>query len=223
MYKVLIVEDDPMIAEINKGFLNKQNSLQCIGVAKGDLEVFEYMARFRVDLILMDIYLKNSNGVEILKKLRENGFLTDIIFISADNANNTLKEVFAYGGLDFLIKPYTQERFDLAIDKFLKKSNLLDNEMIAQKGIDNFNIIKEKSELPKGISQNTLNKILQFLSENPYMFWSAKTLAQEMAISEVTLNKYLKHLAETGRLAVKTSYGRVGRPENYYKYKQRGH
>ncbi|MCX3067077.1 Imm15 family immunity protein [Cetobacterium somerae] len=219
MYKVLIVEDDPMVASINSIFLEKYSNLEVINIAKNEEEVFEILEKNCVDLILCDVYLGESNGIEILKKIRSKGILTDIIFITALNESNKIKEAVAFGAIDFLIKPYNQARLDAAIGKFLKKNELLIKTTMDQEECDEyFSSDSNQTEFPKGINEKTLEKIELFLSENRKKWWNANKLSEQLNISTVTLNKYLKYLVSTNKLTVNTSYGEVGRPENFYKY-----
>ncbi|MEG0237619.1 response regulator [Cetobacterium sp.] len=219
MYKVLIVEDDPMVASINSIFLEKYSNLEVINIAKNEEEVFEILEKNCVDLILCDVYLGESNGIEILKKIRSKGILTDIIFITALNESNKIKEAVAFGAIDFLIKPYNQARLDAAIGKFLKKNELLIKTTMDQEECDEyFSSDSNQTEFPKGINEKTLEKIELFLSENRKKWWNANKLSEELNISTVTLNKYLKYLVSINKLTVNTSYGEVGRPENFYKY-----
>lgn len=219
MYKVLIVEDDPMVASINSIFLEKYSNLEVINIAKNEEEVFEILEKNFVDLILCDVYLEESNGIEILKKIRSKGILTDIIFITALNESNKIKEAVAFGAIDFLIKPYNQARLDAAIGKFLKKNELLIKTTMDQEECDEyFSSDSTQTEFPKGINEKTLEKIELFLSENRKKWWNANKLSEELNISTVTLNKYLKYLVSINKLTVNTSYGEVGRPENFYKY-----
>ncbi|MGL5671090.1 MAG: response regulator, partial [Cetobacterium sp.] len=167
MYKVLIVEDDPMVASINSIFLEKYSNLEVINIAKNEEEVFEILEKNCVDLILCDVYLGESNGIEILKKIRSKGILTDIIFITALNESNKIKEAVAFGAIDFLIKPYNQARLDAAIGKFLKKNELLIKTTMDQEECDEyFSSDSTQTEFPKGINEKTLEKIELFLSEN---------------------------------------------------------
>lgn len=219
MYKVLIVEDDPMVASINSIFLEKYSNLEVINIVKTEEEVFENLEKYSIDLILCDVYLGESNGIEILKKIRNKGILTDIIFITALNESNKIKEAVAFGAIDFLIKPYSQARLDAAISKFLKKNELLIKATMGQEECDEyFSSDSNQIEFPKGINEKTLEKIELFLSENRKKWWNANKLSEELSISTVTLNKYLKYLVSINKLTVNTSYGEVGRPENFYKY-----
>lgn len=219
MYRVLIVEDDPMVASINSIFLEKYENLEVISIAKNEKEVFENIEKNNIDLILCDVYLGESNGLEILKKIRNKGILLDIIFITALNESNKIKEAVAFGAIDFLIKPYSQARLDIAIGKFLKKNEiLLKNTMIQEECDEYFSSDSNHMEFPKGINEKTLEKIELFLNENRKKWWNAINLSEELNISTVTLNKYSKYLISIKKLTVNTSYGEIGRPGNFYKY-----
>ena len=213
MYKVLIVEDDPMVASINSIFLEKYSNLEVINIVKTEEEVFENLEKYSIDLILCDVYLGESNGIEILKKIRNKGILTDIIFITALNESNKIKEAVAFGAIDFLIKPYSQARLDAAISKFLKKNELLIKATMGQEECDEyFSSDSNQTEFPKGINEKTLEKIELFLSENRKKWWNANKLSEELSISTETLNKYLKYLVSINKLTVNTYYGEVARP-----------
>lgn len=219
MYKVLIVEDDPMVVSINRLFLEKYSNLEVVNTAKTEEEVFENLEKYNIDLILCDVYLGESNGIDILKKMRNKGILTDIIFITALNESSKIKEVVAFGAIDFLIKPYSQSRLDMAIGKFFKKNEILVKSTIIQEECDEyFSSDSSQLDFPKGINEKTLEKIELFLSENRKKWWNANKLSEQLNISTVTLNKYLKYLVSIKKLTVNTSYGEVGRPENFYKY-----
>nr|WP_307776242.1 response regulator [uncultured Cetobacterium sp.] len=222
MYKVLIVEDDPMVASINSIFLEKYENLNIIGIAKNEEEVFEILSKNNIDLILCDVYLGDSNGIEILKKIRNKGILSDIIFITALNESSKIKEAVAFGAIDFLIKPYSQSRLDAAISKFFKKNEILVKNTMVQEECDKYFVSdSDHTELPKGINEKTLEKIELFLRENRKKWWNANKLSENLNISTVTLNKYLKYLVSIKKLTVNISHGEIGRPENFYKYQSR--
>lgn len=219
MYKVLIIEDDPMVACINKNFIEKYDNLKIVGIVKNEEDALNILLNDEISLILCDVYLGDSNGIEILKKIRSQGILSDIIFITALNESNKIKEAMAYGVTDFLIKPYNQIRLDVAINKFFKKNELLLKNTMIQEEYDKYFINEENIvELPKGINKKTLEKIEFFLNENRKKWWNANRISEHLNISTVTLNKYLKYLVSINKLSVNISHGEVGRPENFYKY-----
>lgn len=219
MYKVLIVEDDPMVASINSIFLEKYENLEVVGIAKTEEEIFDILENNHIRLILCDVYLGEGNGIEILKEMRARGILSDIIFITALNESSKIREAAAFGAIDFLIKPYSQKRLDSAIGKFFRKNEILLNSTTIQEECDKYFIHdSESAELPKGINEKTLEKIETFLRENSKKWWTATKLSEHLSISTVTLNKYLKYLVSIKKLTANISHGEVGRPENFYKY-----
>lgn len=126
MKKVLVVEDDPMVAMINMEYISKISQLEIVGHAINKQEVFEYLQKFKVDLILMDIFLGGESGLEILQAVRGEGYTVDIIMITSANGSEDIKKALSLGCLDYLIKPFDFERFKCAIkNSMIKMSSLM--------------------------------------------------------------------------------------------------
>lgn len=66
---MLIYEDDPMVAELNKGYLNQMEGFQWIGTISDGLKALDFLTKNQVDLILLDVFMPQMNGMELLKKL----------------------------------------------------------------------------------------------------------------------------------------------------------
>jgi len=84
MINVMIIEDDPMVRDINSKFLKKVDDFKLVKAASNLTEAMEFMNGNKVDLLLLDIYLPKENGIEFLKKLRKEGAEVDVILITAD-------------------------------------------------------------------------------------------------------------------------------------------
>lgn len=123
--KILIVEDDPMVALINKRFLENMGFKDILGPVQTEEEIIKVLDKENIDLILLDVYLPKKNGIDILKSLRYKKYLTDVIMITAANSVEEVKRAFAYGVTDYLVKPFEFERFEEAINKYKQKNNLL--------------------------------------------------------------------------------------------------
>ena len=220
MKNVLIVEDDPMVALINKRYLEKVDGVNVLGIVMTEEEIIEYLDRDEVDLILLDIYLPKKNGIDILKSLRNKNYLVDIIMITAGNSVEEVKTAFAYGVVDYLVKPFDLERFEEAIKRYISKNKILKNtENLKQRELDKLrNIDKnnEKSELPKGLNDRTLKKVKELLSINRHRVWTVREISNELNISNVTIKKYMDFLEQTGKVRVDSTSGNVGRPELLY-------
>ena len=216
--KILIVEDDPMVALINKRFLENMGFKDILGPVQTEEEIIKVLDKDNIDLILLDVYLPKKNGIDILKSLRYKKYLTDVIMITAANSVEEVKRAFAYGVTDYLVKPFEFERFEEAINKYKQKNNLLNKrEALSQQDIDVISkSLEEKIELPKGLNQKTLDRIMEFLKENQGKVWTLREIAYELKISNVTIKKYMDYLEDVKKVNVTLTSGNVGRPE--YKY-----
>lgn len=216
--KILIVEDDPMVALINKRFLENMGFKDILGPVQTEEEIIQLLDKENIDLILLDVYLPKKNGIDILKSLRYKKYLTDVIMITAANSVEEVKRAFAYGVTDYLVKPFEFERFEEAINKYKQKNNLLNKrEALSQQDIDIISkSLEEKLELPKGLNQKTLDRIMEFLKENKGKVWTLREIAYELKISNVTIKKYMDYLEDIKKVNVTLTSGNVGRPE--YKY-----
>ncbi|MTL73498.1 response regulator, partial [Turicibacter sanguinis] len=139
MDKVLIVEDDPMVALINKRYLQQFRQIEIFGPVMYEEEVLSYLEAQKIDLIIMDVFLPKKSGLEILKTIREKEYTVDVIMVTAANSSMELKQAFAYGAIDYLVKPFESIRFEEAYKKYQSKKGLLLNQKsMTQKEIDAF-------------------------------------------------------------------------------------
>ena len=217
---VLIVEDDPMVALINKRYLEQITGVKTFGPVMYEKEIISSLEENNIDLILMDVFLPEKSGIDILKSIREKNIFTDVIMITAANSTEEIKKAFAYGVVDYLVKPFEFERFKESINKYkAKKKLLLNDEILTQKDIDTLlvsNSLESQVKLPKGLNEKTLDRIIKFLNENSNKVWTLREIANEIKISNVTIKKYMDYLDSIGKIDSEMTFGNVGRPE--YKY-----
>ncbi|MBE6049969.1 MAG: response regulator [Clostridium sp.] len=217
MIKVLIVEDDPMVALINKKYLEKVGEAEIFGPVTTEKEVISIVKDKKIDLILLDVYLPKESGLNILESLRNKMYLVDVIMITAANKSDEIKKAFAFGAVDYLVKPFEFTRFEEAINKYKLKNKIFNkSEVIEQRDIDSIYDKKVAEELPKGLNKRTLNKVISFLEENSDKVWTLREIAAELQISNVTIKKYMDYLESIEMLKVQLTSGNIGRPELKY-------
>ncbi|MDU1054288.1 response regulator [Clostridium baratii] len=221
MKKVIIVEDDPMVALINKRYVEMIQGFKVIKTVSTKEDLIRILNEEDIALILMDVYLPNDNGINILKSIRELGFVTEVIMMTAADSSDDIRKAFAYGAIDYLIKPFEFERFKEAIDKYIKKIQLLGAEKIAQIDLDKLyvkeEIVQSNTEhLPKGINKKTLNKIYEVIENDKREYWTIRQISEKTGVSNVTIKKYVDYLESIDKAIVTIDYGNIGRPE--YKY-----
>ena len=224
MYKVIIVEDDPMVAMINTHYVEQDNRFSVVQSFRNGNDAFNYLSNNQVDLAILDVYMPVLDGLSLLKRIRAAEINTDVIMVTASNDKNTLDAVLNYGAVDYLVKPFVQERFQQALDKFAKYYNQKNNICVLdQKKIDeilnNKQISEGSTDFPKGIQEKTLHKIRTYIKENVKEAHTAEQLSKLLNISKVTIRKYMHYLTQSGEISEQINYDTGGRPCIVYFFK----
>lgn len=225
-YKVLIVEDDPMVSMINEQYVCKNQDFSVVASCRNGQDALDYLKSNEVDLILLDVYMPLMNGIETLKKIREMKVDSEVIMVTAANDTMTIEDTMHLGVLDYLIKPFAYERFEVALEKFISKINLLKGrEILDQRCVDsiiaNLSSVKtEEKNYPKGIQEKTLVLVLNYFKKNP-QWCSADMIAENLGISIVTVRNYLNYLTKQGTVIQDINYETGGRPCMLYRGKDK--
>jgi two-component system, CitB family, response regulator len=225
MITVLIAEDDPRIALLHQNMVEKISGFQVVSIANTIGELQEYVTLMKPDLLLLDVYFPDGNGIDFLGWMRSNSITTDVILITAAKEMASLEKSLRYGVFDYLIKPIMFYRFSASLEKYHSyKDNVLTQEELSQSKIDEFlNKTVQTGKplhvgLPKGVDGITLEKILSALHHNEH-FFSASEIADRLGINRTTARRYLEYLVSTSKVEVDSLYGSVGRPERKYRLK----
>lgn len=211
--KILIIEDDPMVAMIHKEYFKRKEISNDLNHVSTLEEAKEFLANSDTDLIILDNYLADGQGIEFLPELK--GY--PIIMITAANDVQTVEAALTNGVVDYLVKPFTYERFSQAIDKVQDYMKLLSKEKINQDLIDDYlnSGRVEEDSLPKGLSRITLKKVLENIKEQETGF-TTQQVADALDISRITIRKYLNHLVNINVLSEDAEYYTSGRPVSVF-------
>lgn len=221
MYNVLIVEDDPMVAMINEQFVSRHKDFTVVEKCGDGESALEFLEENKVDLVIMDVYMPVMDGFETLRQIRKRQIEVDVIMVTAANETESLKQGLHLGVVDYLVKPFTFERFKMALDKYLAQVDALkDLEKVNQKNIDNL-IDKSRKTVdelhPKGIQEKTMQMILDYMKENTNKWLTGDEIAEKVGLTGVTVRRYMSHLTETGMVIGDMNYETGGRPCMIYK------
>ncbi|MGB9903141.1 MAG: response regulator [Desulfotomaculales bacterium] len=220
---VVVIEDDPMVLEINCSFVNAVPGFRVVGVAKTGQEALTLIKKEIPSLALLDVYLPDEGGVKILQEIRKQGLPTDVILVTAAHDSETIQNSFRYGAVDYIIKPFKFSRLQNALENYARlKKRLRSKTYLRQEELDGLTLNrgairqKEQGELPKGLNELTLRQITLYLfkQEQPL---SAEEVARELGLARVTVRRYLEYLFAEGRAELELQYGTVGRPVKKYK------
>ena len=102
MIRVLIVEDDPMVAELNRGYINRMDGFKVVGIKADGKEALEYISKKQVDLLVLDVNVQKINGLEVLIQIRKSQKDIDVIFITASREKGVVGKAVKLGVIDYL-------------------------------------------------------------------------------------------------------------------------
>ncbi|ANB60385.1 response regulator [Anoxybacteroides amylolyticum] len=219
MYKVVLIEDDPMVQEVNRQFIEQVPPFRVIGMAANGVQGMEMVRNFRPDLVIIDIYMPLKDGLETIQAIRTEKLEVDVIAITAANDIETVRRMLQNGAFDYIMKPFKFERLKQALEHYHTfRQTLKTKEKVTQKELDALLQSNEKErrfELPKGLNDITLQKIVDFLQQQTAPV-SAEEVAEGVGIARVTARRYLEYLEKQQKVQLDIQYGGVGRPVNRY-------
>lgn len=224
--KVLLIEDDPMVQEVNKQFIERIHPFNVIDVANNGIEGLKKIEELQPDLVILDIFMPSLNGIETLYEIRKRQIDLDVIIISAANDQKTIRKMIQNGAYDYLIKPFKFERLKQSLEQYhLYRKDVHSHHQLSQAQLDKViftneatsSIIQDfkQEELPKGLNKGTLLQVIHYL-KNQIHSLSAEEVADGVGIARVTARRYLEFLTDKELLELNIQYGNIGRPIHKY-------
>jgi response regulator of citrate/malate metabolism len=221
MYRVLIVEDDPMVAMINEQYVRKHKQFQVVGSCRDGKAALEFLVNNEADLMILDVFMPQMDGFETLRQIRKRQIPVDVIMVTAANERESLEKALHLGIVDYLIKPFTFERFRMALDKYIAHIDALnDLDTLNQKSIDfiiDSGRRKSTDIHPKGIQEATLQCIITHLRSNAEIWCTGDEIAGQVGLTSVTVRRYMAYLTDAGIVTGQMNYSTGGRPCMLYK------
>jgi response regulator of citrate/malate metabolism len=219
MRDVLVVDDDFMVAEIHRRFVEQVDGFRAVGVVRTGAEALSAARELRPQLILLDVYLPDMTGLEVLQRLRADGDRVGVIMITAARELDTVSAALDGGAADYLIKPFDFDQLKAKLEAFAARADALEStDGVDQSLIDSLfggaGVTTPKEVLPKGLGAETGQLVLAAVRDAGEV--SAAECAQQVGISRVSARRYLEHYLGTGALEIRLQYG-VGRPERRYR------
>lgn len=221
MVRVLIIEDDPMVAEINRQYICRVDKFSVAGLARNGLEAFAFLESHDVDLILLDVFMPKMDGITFLTELKGQYPEIDVIMITAAQTKDYLKKALSHGVVDYIIKPFTFERLNMTLLSYLERRKILLDDGEFDQSILDANFFGQKKEttsrdLPKGIDKQTLERVKEACAAWDDLF-STQDIADAVGLSRISMRKYLNYMEETGLISGNLEYRSKGRPIYLYK------
>ncbi|MFK3984200.1 response regulator [Micromonospora sp. NPDC050397] len=221
--RVLVVEDEPLLADAHRAYTERVPGFGVIGVvhtARDAMAALRADGGEGVDLVLLDFRLPDLHGLDVCRAMRAAGSTTDVLAVTSARDLTMVRAAVALGVTHYLLKPFTFAAFRDKLERYAeyRRQALADGVVAAQHEVDRMFATLRGSDadtLPKGLGTETLDMVLAALRAEPGL--SATEVSTRTGTSRVTARRYLEHLAATGRVSRSPRYGAPGRPEVEYR------
>jgi two-component system CitB family response regulator len=218
--QTLVVDDDFRVADLHCAYVERVNGFTVTGQAHTGAQALDAVERLRPDVILLDIYLPDMSGLDVLQRLREDDRPVDVISVTAAREVESLRAAMRGGVVHYLIKPFLFATFEEKLLSYASaRERMVQLARAEQRDVDRiFGALRSarNEPLPKGLSETTLDLIAHALRQSRSGL-AAAAVADVAGVSRVTARRYLDHLCQLGKAELTMRYGSPGRPEHRYR------
>ena len=220
--RVLVVEDEPLAAEAHRAYVDRTGGFSTVAVAGSGALALESLARAPVDLVLLDMNLPDTHGIELCRRIRGAGADIDILAVTSARELSTVRAAAAHGVVGYLLKPFGYEALRDRLSAYaeyrarLRGGGQAGGQADVDRVLDTVRPARSAA-LPKGMGRETMDKVVSALRGAGGL--SAGETAELIGASRITARRYLEHLADTGLADRAPRYGSAGRPELEYRWR----
>ncbi len=216
-WRVMVVEDDRMVARLHCRFVAGMSGFSVVGIAPTAAQAEQMIATLKPDLVLLDLGLPDESGIALLRRLRAGGCTTEAIVVTASTSTQVVRATVHLGVVDYLVKPFDQERLRQSLALFRRRMAMLSPTSLAQDEVDQIcsDGPNARRWLPRDLAGDRLAEIQRALRT----FGAPATavdVAGAVGVSRVTARRYLEYLVTTGRARVSVTPDGPGRPSKTY-------
>ena len=224
MLNVLIVEDEATAGAALVEYVERIPGFAVVGLARSAAEALQRLTSDRVDLVMLDIYLPDLSGLEVLRRMRASGNMADVVAVTRAPDLSVVRAAVSFGTVQYLVKPFTFATVRQRLERYLAYRSFAaeDEHRLAQHEIDHLlHALRNAGgvdSLPKGISPESLAAVVSALkSAGGAEGVTTVEVAHASGLSRVTARRYLEYLVDSGAVTRCARYGGAGRPETVYR------
>jgi two-component system response regulator DctR len=216
-WRVLIVEDSPVVAEVHRRLVETTPGFVALDVASDGDAAYRTAMRMRPDLAIVDLSMPGTDGRSFLRRVRQESLPLEIIVVTASRDAATVRETLHLGVIDYLVKPFAPERLQRALGAFAQRARGLRRAELGQDAVDLIHSsgAPRLHPLPKGLKRSTLCAVRGTIAraDGPL---SAEELGRMIGVARVTARRYLDYLDVIGAVRLERECRGPGRPLNRY-------
>lgn len=220
--RTLVVDDDYRVAAVHAAYVSKVEGFEVVGQAHSAAEALTQVEQLHPDLVLMDVFLPDGDGLAVVRTLMGQDQHPDVIVITAARDVATVRTAMQLGAIHYLVKPFgfaaLSEQLQAYRRLHLRLAGLPDQ--AEQSDVDElFGMLRSSRTLgarpEKGIAKPTLDLVIDAVRSASQAV-SASEIAEGIGISRATAQRYLQHLQRRRLVQLQLCYGATGRPEHRY-------
>jgi response regulator of citrate/malate metabolism len=220
--RVLVVEDEPVAAEAHRTYVDRTPGFTTAAVAGTGAVALDALARTPVDLVLLDMNLPDTHGIELCRRIRAARVDVDVLAVTSARELTTVRAAASHGVVGYLLKPFT---YPALRDRLMAYADYRDRlrtggDAGGQEDVDRALESARPTRpapLPKGMHRQTLDAVVTALRAAAGL--SAAETAERIGASRITARRYLEYLADAGLATRTPRYGGAGRPETEYRWR----
>jgi response regulator of citrate/malate metabolism len=218
---VLVVDDQPVVAEGHRVLIDRVPGFTAVEVAHDGLTALVRVRRGDIDLVLLDLSMPGMHGLDVCRALQALPEAPDVMIVTAARDLESVRAAMRHGAVHYLIKPFSFATLRSKLENYstYRAAASGRRDVVDQGEIDAaLAALRDPSstELPKGMSRETLTTVREVLLTKPEGL-TATQAAKLVGTSRVTVRRYLEHLVVMGGCEREPLYGRTGRPELLYR------
>jgi response regulator of citrate/malate metabolism len=211
-----------MVARVHRAFVEDVPPFRVAGVAGTGEQAVAAVGELRPDLVLLDLYLPDGFGLDLIPRLRAAGHDCDVMVVSAAREADAVRGAVRHGVVDYLLKPFARDDLRVRLERYAARRRRLEETVVrGQADVDRVlsgtaAATPAAAALPKGMSVETAGLIERALREAEDTL-SAGECAARTGLSRVSARRYLEYFHTLGTAEVTLRYGTTGRPERRYR------
>ncbi|MEG2361026.1 MAG: response regulator [Christensenella sp.] len=213
-YNIVIVDNDEQNTEHLYACAARDERFSVTKTFGDCFLALEYLKENNADLLFVGLDAKE--GEKLLVELLKSEIDIDVIAMSAQNNGKMLAQALHLGAADYLLKPITDECFARALDEYAERMRVFRGLKSAdQEAVDHLLHFTASrfTDVKSGKTADVMNCFLEY----PQRDFTVKDIAERLALSDVTVRRYLKRLTDAGRVVSDIDYGTGGHPRIVYR------
>ena len=224
---VLVVDDDYRVASVHVGFVEGVPGFRVVGQAHTAADALELAQTLHPDLVLLDIYLPDGDGLEVVRGMLATPTPPAVMVISAATDMATVRRAVQLGAVHYIVKPFGFAALAERLTAFRNAQSHI-TEWPDEPTQDDVNKIFDllRPTSPAQVSAElrhlapTLKLVYDAISGSDVAL-SAADIATSVGISRATAQRYLTQLEQSNAITLELRYGQTGRPEHRYTIRRR--